>query len=218
MRISVAICFCLVLFGQKSLGQTKQELLIQLEAKQKSIDSLKWIADNSENVIENRDRTIQMFSEGKVKLEGEKSELIKLLLQRDAEIARLKKQTQTGTSKTITLNNTRSGWKVPAGKYWIIHHVMTDYTAGVYLDSAKHLVVEGVHVFLKELNGVGIHDTTTGNLGPKIYCSLHPEETMKLPIVLTENNSLAISVMRDQLGKLVLHSGNVVFSITEKEL
>ena len=195
-------------------AQSKQE---QLDAKQKSIDSLQAIVMNDANIIENRDRSVKFLNEDKTKLQDEKTELEKRIWQKDQEISTLKKFNATGTGKMITLNNARSTLKVPVGKHWVIHHVMADYAASFSTDSLGNFVPEEIHVFLKSINSTILQDTSAGVFGPQLYSSVNSENSMSFPLVLTENTLFTVEVMRGRIGLMRLFPGNIVISITEKD-
>jgi hypothetical protein len=195
-------------------GQSKQELL---EAKQKSIDSLKAIILNDANIIENRDRSIKFLNEDKTKLIQEKTDLEKMVWAKEQELQRLKKFVSTGTGKMMTFNNTRSGLKIPAGKHWVIHQVMADYAAALSLDSLGNFVPEEIHVFLKSINGTVLQDTAAGVFGPQLYSSVDSENSMSFPLILTENTSFTLEIMSGPVGRMKLYPGNVIISFSEKD-
>ncbi|MBL7899538.1 MAG: hypothetical protein JNJ99_13450, partial [Crocinitomicaceae bacterium] len=111
----------MVLCSVYSVAQTKTEMQAQIDKQIKSIDSLKLIIANQENIIENRDRSIKFLQEDVAEAEKEKEALNGKIRQKNSELVSLRNQNKSGVAKKVTMNNTRASWTVPAGKHWVIN-------------------------------------------------------------------------------------------------
>lgn len=198
-------------------AQTKAEMLAQIERQTKTIDSLKAITANQENIIESRDRSIKFLNEDITKLGVEKEELTAKIRQKNGELITLRNNNKLGTAVKVTMNNTRSTWTVPAGKHWIVNQVMADYITDLHRDSLGNMVGKEVHVFLKSVNNVVLTDATKNQLGPQLYSSSSPNHTIQFPLLLTENTTFTIVIFKGSYNALEPYDGNVVCTYFEKE-
>ncbi|MBK6526333.1 MAG: hypothetical protein IPO32_12255 [Crocinitomicaceae bacterium] len=198
-------------------AQTKAEMLAQIERQTKTIDSLKAITANQENIIESRDRSIKFLNEDITKLGVEKEELNAKIRQKNGELITLRNNNKLGTAVKVTMNNTRATWTVPAGKHWIVNQVMADYITDLHRDSLGNMVGKEVHVFLKSVNNVILTDATKNQLGPQLYSSSSPNHTIQFPLLLTENTTFTIVIFKGSYNALEPYDGNVVCTYFEKE-
>lgn len=198
-------------------AQTKAEMLAQIERQTKTIDSLKAITANQENIIESRDRSIKFLNEDITKLGVEKEELNAKIRQKNGELITLRNNNKLGTAVKVTMNNTRATWTVPAGKHWIVNQVMADYITDLHRDSLGNMVGKEVHVFLKSVNNVVLTDATKNQLGPQLYSSSSPNHTIQFPLLLTENTTFTIVIFKGSYNALEPYDGNVVCTYFEKE-
>lgn len=205
------------LFHISTFSQSKQELLVQVEKQTKSIDSLKLVIENFENVVENRDRSIRFLNEDIIKLQKEKDELSKIIKQKNSELVLLRNQNKSGVAGKLTMNNTRSTWTVPAGKHWVINQFIADYITDLQKDSLGNMVGKEIHIFLKSINTVTLTDAANNIYGPQVFCSSNPNHTIQFPLILTENTSFSIVVFKGNYGAFELYDGNVICTYYEKE-
>ena len=201
-----------------TLAQTKKDLEVKIAQQQKSIDSLNAVIANMENIIENRDRSIQIYAADEEKYIKSISDFNIALDNCRNQKAGLQRQNAYGEANMISMNNTRSSIKVKAGHITTINQFMGDFTSSISTDSTGNPVYEEVHVFIKEINGTVLTDPATKKFGPKVYSSLHPEATINLPIVLTEGMSIKIAVYKGTIDNLIPYEGAVMCSFTEKKL
>ncbi|UKN00441.1 hypothetical protein K6119_11930 [Paracrocinitomix mangrovi] len=206
-----------ILASGTSFAQTKKELEDKVQQQQKTIDSLKAVLENMENIVENRDRSIKLLRENREEM---KSDIIlwdKKVKEKDAEIIKLRKQNQTGKATLMTLNNGRATLKVPEDQYWILNQFIADYTSGITTDTSGNKIVEEVHVYLKSIDDKVLTDIDKDLYGPKLYSSTHPEQSMQFPIFLMANTRFTIAVYKGTIGNLTPYEGNVYCSYTKKE-
>ena len=201
-----------------SHAQTKKELIDQVNRQQITIDSLKKVIANFENIVENRDRSIRIIKEDKATLTSEKAELSKIVRQHELTISRLERAAEIGSTKIIQLHNDIAKIRVKEGKYIVINQFISDYSSGISIDSLGQPLVEELHVFFKSINGEVLTDFTKNKLGPQVYSSLHPENTIHFPIILEENAVVEIILMKGPLNDLKPYSGKVLCSFTEKDM
>lgn len=206
----------MTLFSLHGISQTKKELLDKAAVQQSKIDSLTKVVANMENIIENRDRSVKIAKEHREEMKKEKEAALAEMQRQEFRIYELEAQNKVGTAKIISMSNSRSKMKVKEGKTWTINQFMTDFTSEVKTDSSGQQVFEEVHIFLKEINGTILTDTSAGKLGPQVYSSLHPEHTLKMPIIFNSGDSFSIIVLKGQLSDLKPHDARVYCSITEK--
>lgn len=210
------ITFIFLLAGCLSFSQSKTELTEQITRQQKTIDSLKSVVENYENIVENRDRSIWILKEDIAKADKEKEELNTKIRQKNAELIKLRNQNKSGVASKITMNNTRAVWTVPAGKHWIINQFIGDYITDLQKDSLGVTTGKEIHVFLKSINDVVLTDIEKNLYGPQLYSSITPHHTIRFPLVLTENTKFSIAVYKGSIGSLELYSGNIVCTYYEK--
>ncbi|MEX1002500.1 MAG: hypothetical protein WDZ35_10340 [Crocinitomicaceae bacterium] len=208
----------LFLFPSLTFSQSKKELESKVQQQEKSIDSLKKAIANFENIIENRDRSIKIMRVDMEKYKEIIREKNEVIGQQRNQIAVLKAQQATGSAKILALSNSRSKLKVSPGMVWTINQFITDYTSEFTTDSLGNKHPEEIHVFLKSINGEQLTDITNNQFGPKVFSSLHPEQVIPFPIILTENTSFSIAVYSGTIDALIPYDGNVFFSYTEKQL
>lgn len=207
----------LVLCTAFTIAQTKTEMQAQIDKQIKSIDSLKLIIANQENIIENRDRSIKFLQEDVAEAEKEKEVLNGKIRQKNSELVSLRNQNKSGVAKKVTMNNTRASWTVPAGKHWVINQFIGDYITDLVKDSLGIFHGKEIHVFLKTINGTTLTDLSKNQLGPQIYSSIASNHTIQFPVVMTENTSFSIVVCKGALNALELCDGNVVCTYFEKD-
>lgn len=207
----------LLFSGTFSFSQTKKELLIQVEAKNKSIDSLNKVIAGLDNLIETRDRTIKFLREDKVELNSKIEELYIKISGKNTELSNLRKQAETGKASLKLMTNSRSKLKVPEGKYWIINQFMTDYISDLKADSLGDFHGDEIHVFLKSIDGTILTDPAKNMYGPQVYSSIESNQSIQFPLIFTENTSFAVIVMKGKIGEMVEHPGKVYCSIIEKD-
>jgi hypothetical protein len=218
MKIYRSLFFViLVITSTYASAQTKAEMLAQIERQTKTIDSLKAITANQENIIENRDRSIKFLNEDVTKLGAEKEELNAKIRQKNGELITLRNYNKLGVAGKVTMNNTRATWTVPAGKHWIINQVMADYITDLHRDSLGNMVGKEVHVFLKSVNNVTLTDATKNQLGPQLYSSSSPNHTIQFPLLLTENTTFTIVIFKGSYNALEPYDGSVVCTYFEKD-
>lgn len=215
MKFSLTALFFLTLTSVFS--QSKTELVAQIEAQQKSIDSLKKVIANFDNIVENRDRSISYLKMDIEDLNKEKTELNTKIRAKNAELVQLRKHALTGTPKLMTLNNTRANLTIPAGKHWVINQFIADYVSDVEKDSAGNFVGTEIHVFIKTLNDETLTDISAKKLGPQVYSSVANNHSIQFPLVLTEGTKFSIIVLKGKIGALTEHPGNVICSYIEKD-
>jgi len=197
-------------------SQTKKELMDKVTAQESKIDSLIKVIENMENIIENRDRSVKIAKEHRDEMKEEKEAALAQMQRQELRIYELEAQNKAGNAKIISMSNSRSKMKVKEGKTWTINQFMTDFTSEVKTDSSGQQVFEEVHIFLKEINGTVLTDTTSGKLGPQVFSSLHPEHTLKMPIVFNSGDSFSIIVLKGKLTDLKPYDARVYCSVTEK--
>lgn len=207
----------LIITSTLATAQTKAEMLAQIERQTKTIDSLKAITANQENIIESRDRSIKFLNEDIAKLGVEKEELNGKIRQKNGELITLRNNNKLGTAVKVTMNNTRATWTVPAGKHWIINQVMADYITDLHRDSLGNMVGKEVHVFLKSVNNVTLTDASKNQLGPQLYSSSSPNHTIQFPLLLTENTTFTIVIFKGSYNALEPYDGSVVCTYFEKD-
>lgn len=198
-------------------AQTKTEMQIQIDKQIKSIDSLKAIVTNQENIIENRDRSITILKEDIAKGVTEVETLNGKIRQKNSELVMLRNYNKSGVAKKVTMNNTRATWTVPAGKHWVINQFISDYITDLTKDSLGNMVGKEVHVFLKSINSTTLTDISKNQYGPQIYSSIASNHTIQFPLVLTQNTSFSIVVYKGSLGALELCASDVVCTYFEKD-
>lgn len=216
-RNNILIVISLLLISSVGFGQSKTELIAKVAQQEKTIDSLKKVVANFDNIVENRDRSIKILEEDRATLSKEKFAAEKITREKEIVIRDLKSQSATGEAKIITLSNARSTIKVKEGKFWIINQLMTDYSASISTDSSGNKIIEEVHVFIQAINDDILTDPSKKMYGPQLYSSLHPEQTMRFPIIITENVKFSIAVYKGKLGALTPYEANVYLSLTEKD-
>lgn len=198
-------------------AQTKTEMLAQIEKQAKTIDSLKAITANQENIIESRDRSIKFLNEDIAKLQQEKEDLNGKIRQKNGELITLRNHNKLGVADKVTLNNTRAILTVPAGKHWVINQLMADYITDLHRDSLGNMVGKEVHVFLKSLNNITLTDLGKNQMGPQLYSSSSPNHTIQFPLILTENTTFTIIVLKGSYNALEPYDGNVICTYFVKD-
>lgn len=198
-------------------GQTKKELEDQIIRLEKTIDSLKNVNANLENVVESRDRTIKFLREDTAQLSDDIQTLYAKIRGKNEELVRLRNETRTGVAKMTLLANNRNSLTVPEGKTWIINQFVTDYVVNLHTDSLGNVVGEELFVFLKSLNGEILTDPAQGLYGPMLYSSMHPEYTMRFPIVLPAGTKYQVILYQGTIGALTAYDGKIFVSYFEKD-
>jgi hypothetical protein len=215
-RKIIVVLIVLFISGM-GFSQTKTELQAKIDQQTKTIDSLKAIVANNENVIETRDRSIKFLQEDKVELNKKLEEQTNVVRAKNTEIAGLRAQNATGVAKKVTLTNTKSSMTVPAGKHWVINQFIGDYLSPPTTDSTGAVIPGSeIFVFLKTLNGETLTDPAQGKYGPLLYSSMTPYQTILYPLILTEGTSFSIVVYKGSVGALLQYEGGVVCSYWEK--
>ena len=199
-------------------SQTKKELMDQVAKQQTTIDSLKKVNANFENIVENRDRSIDILKEDRITLGNEILDFQALVRAQRVDIAKLKKQTEIGNAKVIQLDNKIARLKVKEGKSWTINQIICDYTTGITLDSLGNPIIEEIHIFFKSINGEMLTDIEQKKFGPQIYSSLHPEHSLRFPITFSAGESFGIQIFKGPLSNLKPYDAKVICSYTEKDL
>lgn len=199
-------------------AQTKKELMDQVAKQKTTIDSLQKVIDNFDNIVENRDRSIDILKEDRITLGNEILDFQALVRSQRVDIAKLKKQTEIGTAKVIQLDNKIARLKVKEGKSWTINQIICDYTTGITLDSLGQPIIEEVHIFFKSINGEILTDISQNRFGPQIYSSLHPEHSLRFPITFSAGESFGIQIFKGPLSNLQPHDAKVICSYTEKDI
>jgi hypothetical protein len=218
MKTAIKFTLMLLVVASGSFAQTKKELIDQIAKQQKTIDSLNAVISNMENIIENRDRSIQIYVADEEKLKKGLSDHNIALENARNQTASLRRQNAYGQAKMISMSNNRSVLKVKEGMVMTVNQFMGDYTASVSTDSTGNPVLEEIHVFIKEINGTVLTDIASKKFGPKLYSSLHPEASIHLPMVLPAGNVFKIAVFKGTVGNLTPYDGAVLCSYTEKEV
>lgn len=198
-------------------AQTKAEMQVIIDKKTKSLDSLKAIADNLENIVENRDRSIMILKEDIAKGQTEIETLNGKIRQKNSELVMLRNYNKSGVAKKVTMNNTRASWTIPAGKHWVINQFIGDYIVDLAKDSLGNMVGKELHVFLKSINNVTLTDIAKNQYGPQVYSSMASNHTIQFPLVLTENTTFSIVVYKGKLGALELCDAGIVCTYFEKD-
>lgn len=215
MRL-ILIAFMFMPFVMYS--QTKKELMDQVARQQTTIDSLKKVNANYDNIIENRDRSIDILQEDRTTLGNEILDFQALVRAQRVDIAKLEKQLEMGTAKVIQMDNTISKIKIKEGKSWTINQIICDYTTDVSLDSIGEPIIEEIHIFFKSINGEMLTDISQNKFGPQIYSSLHPEHSLRFPITFSAGESFGIQIFKGPLNNLQPHGAKVICSYTEKDI
>jgi hypothetical protein len=213
MKKLTLIVFLFPLIG---FTQTKKELADKVNRLEKTVDSLKKVADNQANIIENRDRTVLITKQHRAEMMEDRDKAIYKFSVIEKKLAKLERESKQGTVKFMTLANNRSTIKVKEGKTVTINQLITDYSAGVVTDSLGNESIEEIHIFIKALNGEILTDVTKGLYGPQVYSSTHPEHAISFPIALTSGSSFSIVMMKGEMNALVPYEGKAHCSYTEK--
>ncbi|MCB9223757.1 MAG: hypothetical protein R2780_03710 [Crocinitomicaceae bacterium] len=216
MRLKIKIGFVFLLAAAGTFAQAKKELEDKIIQQQKTIDSLKAVISNMENIIENRDRSIQIYVADEEKYLKSISDFNIALDNCRTQNAGLRQRQSVGTAKLMAMTNDRAMLKAPEGKMLIINQMIGDYTSSISTDSLGNVVTEEIHVFMKTLNGKTLTDISNKQFGPKLYSSIHPEQTIQFPIILPAGTSLSIVVLKGEIGNLQIYDGMVTCSYTEK--
>lgn len=211
-----SILYILLLFPFAGITQSKAELIATIDQQKATIDSLKKVNANYDNIIENRDRSIKILKEDKTELTQEKEELGAKVNTLYRTISTLENQASQGQSKLIQLSNQSAKFTVAAGKTVVLNQLLADYTSIVSTDSLGNTVAREVHVFLKGMNGERLTNLAQNQYGPQLFSSQHPEHTIQLPIILEENTQIEILVLEGPLTDLQPFAGKVLISYTEK--
>jgi hypothetical protein len=212
--------FLVVLFlfsGLAVNAQTKVEMQAQIDKQTRSIDSLKGVIANQENIIENRDRSIMILKEDIAKGATEVETLTGKIRQKNSELVMLRNYNKSGVAKKVTMNNARASWVVPAGKHWVINQFIGDYITDLVKDSSGNMVGKEIHVFLKSINSTTLTDITKNQFGPQVYSSIASNHTIRFPLILTENTSFSIIVCKGPLNAMELCDAGIVCTYFEKD-
>ena len=210
------IAFLIIPFSLYS--QTKKELIDQVAKQKVTIDSLQKVVANFDNIVENRDRSIDILQEDRTTLGTEILDFQALVRAQRVDIAKLKKQAETGTAKVIQLDNKLARLKIKEGKTWTINQIICDYTTGVTIDSLGQPIIEEIHIFFKSINGEMLTDIAQNKFGPQLYSSLHPEHSLRFPITFSAGESFGIQIFKGPLNNLQPHNAKVICSYTEKDI
>lgn len=207
----------LTVLALAATAQTKPEMQAQIDKQIKTIDSLKAVIANQENIIENRDRSIMILKEDIAKGATEVETLNGKIRQKNSELVTLRNYNKSGTAKKVTMNNTRASWTVPAGKHWVINQFIGDYMVDLTKDSLGVTHGKEIHVFLKSINSTTLTDISKNQFGPQIYSSVASNHTIQFPLVMTANTSFSIVVYKGALGALELSDAEIVCTYFEKD-
>ena len=219
MKISKSILIvAVVLLNSSGFTQTKKELIDQVASQKVTIDSLKKVVANFENIVENRDRSINILKADTKEWREEKGNYVLKIREMDGKVADMRKQTKIGKSKMITLSNSRPTLKVPEGKYWVLNQFITDYMTDLVADSTGNMVGEEIHIFLRKINNDVLTDTSKNQFGPQVYSSVNSGSSMQFPITLTAGTSFSIVVMKGKMGALSEYAGKVHCTYVEKDV
>ena len=199
-----------------NFAQSKAELTAKIDQQKVTIDSLKKVNANYDNIIENRDRSIKILKEDKTELTKEKEELATKVNKLYRTISSLENQASQGKTKLVQLSNQSAKFTVAAGKTVVLNQLISDYTSSVTIDSLGNTVAREVHVFLKGMNGERLTNLAQNQYGPQLFSSQHPENTIHFPIILEENTQIEILVLEGPLTDLQPFAGKVLISYTEK--
>lgn len=212
------LSICIILGTSFGFAQSKKDLENKIIKQDRTIDSLKKVIANYENIVENRDRSINIMKEDVETFKQEKLDAEAKTREKHAIIQKLRKESSTGVSKFITLNNNKPAFKIKEGKYIVVNQFMTDFTSSITTDSLGDQEVEEIHVYLKSINDEVLTDPANKKYGPKVYSSLHPEKVIRFPLIFTENMKFSIIVFKGKEGELYPHNGTVYCSFTEKDM
>ena len=213
MKIIVLSIFLLPIIG---LTQTKKELSDRVIRLEKTIDSLKKVVANQENIIENRDRTVLLTKQHRAEMMQERDEANYKFSVIEKKLAKLERESKMGSAQMMTLANNRNIIKVKPGKTITINQIITDYSAGIKTDSLGNVSIDEIHIFIKAINGNVLTDIDKGMYGPQVYSSTHPEHAISFPMVLTEGTSFSIVLMKGEMNNLTPYEGKAYCSYTEK--
>ena len=199
-------------------AQTKTEMQAQIDKQTRTIDSLKAVIANDQNIIENRDRSLMILKEDIAKGATEIENLNGKIRQKNSELVTLRNYNKSGVAKKVTMSNARASWTVPAGKHWLVNQFIGDYMVDLAKDSLTgNLVGKEVHVFLKSINGTVLTDISKNMYGPQVYSSIASNHSIQFPLVLTQNTIFAIEVYKGKLGALELCDAAIVCTYFEKD-
>jgi septal ring factor EnvC (AmiA/AmiB activator) len=201
-----------------TFAQSKSELSEQIERQKVTIDSLKKVNANYDNIIENRDRSIKILKEDKVTFKADIAKMDDIIIGMQRTIYTLENQAEQGKNKLIQLSNQSFKFNVAAGKRIAIHQVIADYTSGITTDSLGNNDAREIHVFLKAINGEVLTDVTKKQLGPQLFSSQHPQNALNFPIIFEENSKLEVQIFEGPLSDLKPYGGKILLSYTEKDL
>jgi uncharacterized coiled-coil protein SlyX len=207
-----------VILNSSGFTQTKKELIDQVARQKVTIDSLNKVIANFENIVENRDRSINILKADTKEWKEERGNYVLKIREMDGKVADMRKQTKLGKSKMITLSNSRPTLKVPEGKYWVLNQFITDYMVDLVADSTGKMVGEEVHIFLRKINNDVLTDPSKNQYGPQVYSSVNSGSSMQFPITLTAGTSFSIVVMKGKMGALTEYGGKVHCSYFEKDV
>jgi len=207
-----------VLLNSVGFTQTKKELIDQVARQKVTIDSLNKVVANFENIVENRDRSINILKADTKEWKEEKGNYVLKIREMDKKVSHMRRQTKFGKPKMITLSNSRPTLKVPEGKYWVLNQFITDYLVDLVADSTGNLVGEEIHVFLRKINNDILTDASKNQFGPQVYSSVNSGSSMQFPITLTAGTSFSIIVMKGKMGALSEYGGKVHCSYFEKDV
>lgn len=218
MKTAIKLSLLLLVVSTGALAQSKKELEDKIVLQQKTIDSLNAVIANMENIIENRDRSIQIYVADEEELKkGLRDHNIALENCRNQQAA-LRRQNAYGEAKFIVMTNAKSVYKVKEGYEVTFNQFLGDYTSNITTDSLGNPVLEEIHVFIKEIDGKVLTDVANNRFGPKVYSSLHPESTINLPMVLTAGTTIKIAVYKGTIDQLEPYDGPILCSFTEKAI
>ena len=218
MKKELALFSAVLFLSATVFSQTKKELIDQNVQLRSSLDSLKKIADNQENIIESRDRTAKFHVDDITKLKAEKADLQAELKSKNRELKSLSEKLKFGNAKILTLTNRRAAIVVPEGRVWTLNSFIGDYFSGSHTDSSGNLIGTEIHIFIKAINGQVLTNVEAGKFGPQLFSSLHPNQSLRLPIVLGAKTAISIQIFEGELGNLKPYEGEIYCSVTDSKI
>jgi len=111
-----------------------------------------------------------------------------------------------GKAQLIEFTNATAKFTVPLGKTWTVHNVFTSYPTDDNTYS----------IWVKSLNGIILTDISKNILG-KLLFSSNAAANINLPLVLPENTSLELIMIKKVGETRSLHDKSAFFNYTETE-
>jgi hypothetical protein len=126
-----------------------------------------------------------------------------------------------GNAQLIEFSNDNAKFKVPEGKTWIIYSVFSDYLADGKLKlneyTKKNELADAleIRIFIKELNGIEKTNYLKNIYGTQLFRSTNTTTAIQYPIILPENTSFNLIILKGEMGNLITHSGTAYISLLE---